>query len=263
MARQQSAVIAVGLALALGACADSSPTEAPRLGLAANTSVTPVNAPPVAQAVPLLHRIGDALCTVTITPAEADEGSFDPNVFHPSLNPTPAEPTEGGSFVLSLSQTTFTGVGDHTVELIATDQDGLTSTATTTVRVVAPAVADVSPSTINKRARGQYITVFLEFAGSTCGRGPEDVDVSTVTIQVIDPVTSIKMQVAPGTATDVGDGNGNGVLDRAVKFDLATIQSMFPFETQAIFRIEGRFIDGTHFQSGDAAVQVIDPGPTS
>jgi hypothetical protein len=122
------------------------------------------------------------------------------------------------------------------------------------------ATVDVSPDVINKSARGKYITVYLEFPDSISGLGPADVDVSTVTLQAIDPVTSVKLNVATGSPTAVGDGNGNGVLDRSVKFDRATVQSWFAADSQITFRVEGRFLDGTSFSGDDASARIVHTG---
>lgn len=113
------------------------------------------------------------------------------------------------------------------------------------------------PDAINKKSKGQYITAYIEFPDSAFS--PADVDGSTVTLQAIDPVTSIKLHVAIGSPTEVGDGNGNGIVDLMVKFDRATVQSWFSSDATATFRIEGRFQDGTAFQ-GDTSVPIIDAG---
>ena len=122
------------------------------------------------------------------------------------------------------------------------------------------ASVDCNPKTINKKAQGQYITVYLEFPGASAGHGPADVDVSTVTLQAIHPVTSIRLHVATGASTAVGDGNHNGVTDRMVKFDRATVQAWFPDNAQIMFQVEGRFLDGTRFIGQDGSVTVINAG---
>jgi len=232
-----------------------SATDAYRLeGLAGHFSTYAVvvfNIRPTAVAVPIVRKVADAGCRVAVTPAEVDGGSFDPNVFDPARNPQPAKPVVGATLALSLSRTTFAGLGDHPVTLAATDQDGLTGTASSTVRVVAPACVETNPRRINVRARGRHIKVLLEFAGSSCGRGPLDVDVSTVTLQAVDPFVGVEVPVATGAPTHVGDRNRNGVLDRLVHFDRATVQAQFPVRGEVLLRVKGRFLDGTHFEGED------------
>jgi hypothetical protein len=118
------------------------------------------------------------------------------------------------------------------------------------------AVVEMHPQTINKKARGQWISALIEFPDGT---SVADIDVSTITIQAIDPVTSVKLSVTTGAPTDIGDGNANGLPDLTVKFDRATVQSWFAGETLAIFRVEGRLLDGRSFE-GDAAARIIDAG---
>jgi hypothetical protein len=123
---------------------------------------------------------------------------------------------------------------------------------------VLDAVVDVNPKTINQKAKGQYITAYIQFPGSALD--PTDIDVTTVTLQVIDPVTSAKLNVGAGSPTGVADGNGDGVLDLMVKFDRATVQAWFSGDTAAVFRVEGRLLDGRQFSGDDASVRIINAG---
>lgn len=134
--------------------------------------------------------------------------------------------------------------------------DNLMFEANTGITVI-PADLDMMPNTINKKSKGQYITAYIEFPDSAFS--PADVDVSTVTIQAVDPVTSAKLYVATGSPTEVGDSNGNGIVDLMVKFDRATAQSWFSSDTTATFRVEGHLFNGTAFQ-GDTSVRIIDAG---
>jgi hypothetical protein len=122
----------------------------------------------------------------------------------------------------------------------------------------APAVVDTYPKSINKKSLGQYVTVYLEFPNSD--EGPADVDVSTVRLQAIDPVTSTVLHVAPGSPTAVGDGNHNGIPDRMVKFDRPTVQGWFATGSQVTFRVDGKFTDNKSFSGTDSSVLVIDSG---
>jgi hypothetical protein len=57
--------------------------------------------------------------------------------------------------------------------------------------------------------------------------------------------------VAPGSPTAVGDWNGNGIIDRMVKFDRATVQSWFAATGEQTVRVKGRLIDGRQFTGDD------------
>ena len=150
--------------------------------------------------------------------------------------------------------------GTTTITYTATDAAGNTASATQTVTVILPlpATFDLHPMTINQKAKGTYITGYIESADGSFD--PTDVDISTVTLQVIDPVTSAKLNVATGSPTAVGDGNGNGLVDLLVKFDRATVQSWFSSDTTAVFRVEGRLLDGRQFAGEDASVRIINAG---
>jgi hypothetical protein len=120
------------------------------------------------------------------------------------------------------------------------------------------ATVDTNPKIVNKKARGQYITVYLEFPGG--GYSPSDVDVSTVRLQAIAPVTSARLHVVPGSPTAVGDGNGNGIPDVMVKFDRATVQGWFADNASVTLRVDGRFTDAHSFTGTDTSVRVINAG---
>lgn len=119
-----------------------------------------------------------------------------------------------------------------------------------------PAHVEVHPQTINKKAKGQFVTVLIESHGSW---RVEDVDLDTVTLQAVAPVVTAALAVAAGSPTELGDANGNGILDRTVKFDRATVQSWFGSDTMATFRVAGRLFDGQSFR-GEAVARIIDAG---
>jgi hypothetical protein len=120
---------------------------------------------------------------------------------------------------------------------------------------IIPATVDVNPKSIKLNSKGTYITVYIEFPSGT--HDPADIDASTVTLQVIDPVTSIRLHVAPGSPTLLGDGNKNGILDLMVKFDRASVQANFSSAGSATFRVEGELLDGTRFRGDDNSVQTL------
>ena len=116
-----------------------------------------------------------------------------------------------------------------------------------------PAAVIVSPGTINKKAKGAYVTVYIEFAEGRAN--PADIDVHTITLSALGATASIP----EGSPTTVGDTNGNGVVDLAVKFDRATIQGWFSAPGEATVLVRGRFTAGGAFQ-GEATIRMIDEG---
>jgi len=112
---------------------------------------------------------------------------------------------------------------------------------------VITASVDVQPMVLNKNANGGYVTVYIEFPGGTAS--PTDIDVSSVTLS--NAAGTAMVEVAPGSPTAVGDGNGDGVIDRMVKFDRATVQSWFAAPGEQTVRVKGRLIDGRQFTGDD------------
>jgi hypothetical protein len=112
---------------------------------------------------------------------------------------------------------------------------------------VITASVDVQPMILNKNAKGGYVTVYIEFLGGTAS--PTDIDVSTVTLS--NAAGTATVAVAPGSPTAVGDWNGNGIIDRMVKFDRATVQSWFAATGEQTVRVKGRLIDGRQFTGDD------------
>ena len=117
------------------------------------------------------------------------------------------------------------------------------------------AAFDLDPKTINLKSKGQYLTAYIQSSAFNAA----DIDVSTVTLQAIDPVTSALLPVATGAPTSVGDGNGDGVQDRTVKFDRATVQSWFTADGDATFHVDGKLVDGRAFES-DTLARIITAG---
>jgi hypothetical protein len=112
---------------------------------------------------------------------------------------------------------------------------------------VITASVDVQPMILNKNAKGGYVTVYIEFLGGTASA--TDIDVKTVTLSNAAGTTTVA--VAPESPTAVGDWNGNGIIDRMVKFDRATVQSWFATTGEQTVRVKGRLVDGRQFAGDD------------
>jgi hypothetical protein len=112
---------------------------------------------------------------------------------------------------------------------------------------VLTASVDVQPMTLNKNAKGGYLTVYIEFLGGTASA--TDIDVRSVTLSNAAGTSTVA--VAPGSPTAVGDVNGNGIVDRMVKFDRATVQSWFAATGEQTVRVAGRLVDGRQFTGDD------------
>ena len=116
-----------------------------------------------------------------------------------------------------------------------------------------PAVVSVDPNTINKKSKGAYITVNVEFP--TGAANAADVDVTTVTLNF----GGFSTRVPAGSPTSLGDANGNGITDLIVKFDRGTAQSWFAEPGVATVHLSGRLVSGRSFR-GEDTIRVIDEG---
>ena len=89
--------------------------------IAVNTTAQAQNQPPVARCKNITVS-ADSTCMATITPADVNDGSSDPDV--------------GDTITLTLDNSGPFGLGAHTVTLTATDVAGASSSCTATVTVV-------------------------------------------------------------------------------------------------------------------------------
>ena len=112
---------------------------------------------------------------------------------------------------------------------------------------VITASVDVQPMTLNKNAKGGYVTVYIEFLGGTASA--TDIDVRSVTLS--NAAGTATVAVAPGSPTAVGDVNGNGIIDLMVKFDRTIVQSWFAATGEQTVRVQGRLVDGRRFTGDD------------
>jgi hypothetical protein len=139
-----------------------------------------VNNSPAARCKDITIPAGNS-CAATITAGDVDNGSFDPD--------------SGDSVTLSLDSTGPFGLGSHTVQLIATDGHGASSSCNATVTVV-----DVTAPTITNCASDKTIS-----AGANCQASVPDL---TSEIAATDNCsTSMSITQSPAAGAIVGPGN--------------------------------------------------------
>ena len=117
------------------------------------------------------------------------------------------------------------------------------------------ATIDIKPDVLNRKSRGRWITAYIELPGS---RDPADVDVSTVSL--IFNSDAVSAEVSP---TEVGDYDGDGILDRMVKFDRAKVIEMLDevdVPEEVTLTVAGELTGGTSFFSGEDIIRIIEPG---
>ena len=118
------------------------------------------NTPPVASCAGAVTLAASAdSCSVTITAADVNAGSSDP---------------DGDAITLSLGSPATLGVGTHEVTLVGTDSRGATSSCFTTVTVVngtAPAISNpsVSPSVLSPPNHQMRDVTVNYLAADNCG----------------------------------------------------------------------------------------------
>ena len=191
--------------------------------------------------------------TLAIASKEDTDGDGVEDTFVPIPNCDSSMTTPDGRCTTVVSEET-TGDGVVDSYLLTAPVTHFSIYASIAARICQP-VVDVHPKTLSLKTNGNYVTVYLEFPPS-CGGGPDAVDVATVTLQAIAPVTSAKLSAAAGVPSVVGDVNANGTADRMIQFDRAPVASWFTPPANATFRVVGKFTDGTFFVGVDGSVSV-------
>ncbi|GAJ04898.1 unnamed protein product, partial [marine sediment metagenome] len=111
-----------------------------------------------------------------------------------------------------------------------------------------PATIDLDPDTLNLNSEGEWITCYIELSE---GYDVSDIDVSTVLLKGI-----VEAESQP---TEVGDYDSDGIPDRMVKFDRASVQDILEPRDEVEITVEGELTDGTPFKGSDT-IRVIDEG---
>jgi len=119
--------------------------------------------------------------------------------------------------------------------------------------VAIPAVLDLDPGTLNLGSNGRWVTCYIEL--------PEDYDVadidgSMVTLDGIGACMDGQGWATPqANEGNILDHDGDGILERMVKFDRGALQAVVqPPETT--ITVQGYLTDGTPFE-GTAVLQVL------
>ncbi len=119
-------------------------------------------------------------------------------------------------------------------------------------QVIVPATVDLDPSTLNPASNGKWITCYIELGKDELGRAYDvnTIDGATVTLNGKDHGVPAYMgnqgwATAAASADNVADFDGDGVLERMVKFDRAAVQALVqPSEAEATVSIQGKLAGG-------------------
>lgn len=120
----------------------------------------------------------------------------------------------------------------------------------TTVLEPTPATLEINPDTLNLKAKGKYLTAYIELA-----EGYSVTDINVASLQLLAGTTAVLAELCP---TEVGDHDGDGVDDLMVKFNRSLVQAAVS-PGAAELTIFGYLVDGTPFE-GSETIKVIDQG---
>jgi len=112
---------------------------------------------------------------------------------------------------------------------------------------------DIDPETLNLRSRGQWITAYIQLPD---GYNAADINASTVLLNgTISPVLDPKYGFVTNSSEYLVDHNNDGILERMVKFDRATVETFINNEGisygNVALTITGKLLDGTPLEGTD------------
>lgn len=141
--------------------------------------------------------------------------------------------------------------GTNTLHITAQDVAGNTAEQTVTFDVTVASAIDIDPDTLNLKSGGgkNSMIVYIEF--------PSGYDVSLINIATVKMTVNGQDISSQTNPTEVGDANGNKVIDRMVKFDRQKVVEEIRGKTGNIEMIvSGSLQDGKSFKGSDT-IRVI------
>jgi len=118
---------------------------------------------------------------------------------------------------------------------------------------IVTATVDVDPDTLNLRSKGRWITAYIQLPE---GYNPADIDATMILLDdAISPVLDSKYGFVTNPSEYLVDHNEDGILERMVKFDRATVQSWIyqsaGTRSDISLTITGSLLDGPSFKGID------------
>ncbi len=117
----------------------------------------------------------------------------------------------------------------------------------------------LDPDTLNRASNGRWITGYIELEP---GYDPATIDGASVELADVPAYMGEQGWATPeSNAENTADYDGDGVVERMVKFDRGTIQAL-PLPPEATLKVTGGLTDadGTLFE-GTGVIHIIDKGP--
>jgi Tol biopolymer transport system component len=151
--------------------------------------------------------------------------------------------------------------GQRTLTVLAEDVAGNRSTKTATATVKIKATIDCDPDTLNTGAGGPWVTCYVEFPA---GYDVRTIDGASVTLNGAAAAYLGKEGWAkPGaTADNTVDHDGDGRLERLVKFDRQQVAALLPLGDAVPVTLTGR-AGALEFVGGDALRITAGAGPNA
>jgi Tol biopolymer transport system component len=117
-----------------------------------------------------------------------------------------------------------------------------------------PASIDFDPDTLNLKAGGKWVTVYIELPE---GHNVADIDATTILLNNLVPaVTDSKYGWANEPESYLMDHDSDGILERMVKFDKELVADVLPVGNNIMITVTGN-VGGTNFRGLDT-IRVID-----
>ena len=113
---------------------------------------------------------------------------------------------------------------------------------------------DIDPDTLNGRARGTWITCYVELPD---GYDVREIDASTILLEdTISPVLDERYGFAISTSSHIVDHDGDGILERMVKFNRQEVADILPRGIH-ILKVTGELKDGMVFTGYSDEIRVV------
>ena len=118
------------------------------------------------------------------------------------------------------------------------------------------AVVDVDPNTLNLNSQGAWITCYIELPA---GYNVNDIQGETVTLETINAYMGKQDWACPeANAANTVDHDGDGVMERMVKFDRSAVQAVLHRGTATVM-VTGKLPNHTTLRGTDL-IKVIGGG---
>lgn len=125
-----------------------------------------------------------------------------------------------------------------------------------TSREVIQATIDIDPNTLNLKSKGKWITCYIKLPS---GYDVKDIDATTILLEdSLSPELDPKYGFVKSESSYIMDHDGDGILERMVKFDRSDVEDMLSPGTYNM-KVTGELIDGTKFAGYSDEIRVIDP----